>query len=70
MFEAMVKRELARLLATAPGCSRNTRIDYALAALHMTYDEAYALAVKRVAERCGRNSVVPPQRPMGGGLKE
>ena len=34
-------------------CSRNTRIDYALASLRMTYGEARALAVKRVAERIG-----------------
>jgi hypothetical protein len=30
-----------------------TRIDYALAALRMTYGEAHALAVERVAERMG-----------------
>lgn len=52
-FEAMVKRGFAKLLQRAPGWSRNTRIDYALAALHMTYEEAHALAVKRVTERMG-----------------
>ena len=49
LFEAMVQREFARLLLRAPGCSRNTRIDYALAALRMTHEEAHALAVERVA---------------------
>lgn len=54
VFEAMVNRELTTLLESAPGCSRNTRIDYALATLRMTYEEAHALAVKRVGERMGR----------------
>jgi len=58
IFETMVQREFARLLQRAPGCSRNTRIDYALAALRMTHEEAHALAVKRVAERTGRKPIL------------
>jgi hypothetical protein len=58
IFEAMVQREFARLLQRAPGCSRNTRIDYALAALRMTHEETHTLAVKRVAERMGRKPIL------------
>ena len=57
MFEAMVQREFAKLLQRAPGCSRNTRVDYALAALRMTHEQAYALAVERVAARMGRKPI-------------